>query len=41
MATATYTGTEKPNYLNWKTSVASWLLTYDHKRIAILYLVLD
>jgi cytochrome c oxidase subunit 1 len=30
---------EKPNYLNWKTSVASWLLTYDHKRIAILYLV--
>jgi cytochrome c oxidase subunit 1 len=39
MATATYTGTEKPNYLNWKTSVASWLLTYDHKRIAILYLV--
>ena len=39
MATATYTGTEKPNYLNWKTTVASWLLTYDHKRIAILYLV--
>jgi cytochrome c oxidase subunit 1 len=39
MATATYTGTEKLNYLNWKTSVASWLLTYDHKRIAILYLV--
>lgn len=39
MATTTYTGTEKPNYLNWKTSVASWLLTYDHKRIAILYLV--
>jgi cytochrome c oxidase subunit 1 len=39
MATATYTGTDKPNYLNWKTSVASWLLTYDHKRIAILYLV--
>jgi cytochrome c oxidase subunit 1 len=30
---------EKPNYLNWKTSIASWLLTYDHKRIAILYLV--
>jgi hypothetical protein len=33
MATATYTGTEKPNYLNWKTSVASWLFTYDHKRL--------
>jgi cytochrome c oxidase subunit 1 len=30
---------DKPNYLNWKTSIASWLLTYDHKRIAILYLV--
>lgn len=40
MATTTYTGTEKPNYLNWKTTIASWLLTYDHKRIAILYLVL-
>lgn len=39
MATTTYTGTEKPNYLNWKTTIASWLLTYDHKRIAILYLV--
>ncbi len=31
--------TDKPNYLNWKTTVASWLLTYDHKRIGILYLV--
>ncbi|MGQ9657880.1 MAG: cytochrome c oxidase subunit I [Fimbriimonadales bacterium] len=39
MATTTYTGTEKPNYLNWKMTIASWLLTYDHKRIAILYLV--
>jgi cytochrome c oxidase subunit 1 len=39
MATATYTGTEKPNYLNWKTSVASWLFTYDHKRLGILYLI--
>lgn len=39
MTTTTYTGTEKPNYLNWKTTIASWLLTYDHKRIAILYLV--
>lgn len=27
------------NYLNWKTTVASWLLTYDHKRIGILYLI--
>jgi cytochrome c oxidase subunit 1 len=27
------------NYLNVKNTVASWLLTTDHKRIAILYLV--
>src|SRR5581483_4452950 len=27
------------NYLNVKTTVKSWLLTIDHKRIAILYLV--
>ncbi len=29
----------KPNYLNNGHSVASWLLTGDHKRIAILYLI--
>ena len=27
------------NYLNWAYGVKSWLLTTDHKRIAILYLV--
>jgi cytochrome c oxidase subunit I len=26
------------NYLNWRYTVRSWLLTEDHKRIAILYL---
>jgi cytochrome c oxidase subunit 1 len=32
--------TESPvNYLNVNTSVASWLFTKDHKRIAILYMV--
>ena len=30
---------QRVNYLNWKTTVASWLFTYDHKRIGILYLV--
>ena len=29
----------KVHYLNWKQTVASWLLTQDHKRIAILYLI--
>ena len=28
-----------PNYLNAEYSVKSWLLTEDHKRIAILYLI--
>jgi len=27
------------NYLNIKTTLASWLLTKDHKRIAIMYLI--
>src|SRR4026209_204045 len=27
------------NYLNVRHSIASWLLTVDHKRICILYLV--
>lgn len=27
------------NYLNWAYGVKSWLLTTDHKRIAILYLI--
>ncbi|RME98380.1 MAG: cytochrome c oxidase subunit I [Chloroflexi bacterium] len=32
---------EKPpqNYLNWAFGIKSWLLTTDHKRIAILYLI--
>src|SRR5512144_2031582 len=29
----------KKHYLNDGTSIRSWLLTHDHKRIAILYLV--
>ena len=29
----------RPNYLNWSHTVKDWLLTSDHKRIAILYLV--
>jgi len=33
------TGTSRPNYLNAAHTVKSWLLTVDHKRIAILYLV--
>ena len=38
------TGTPNPDeprihYLNWATTVKSWLLTVDHKRIGILYLV--
>lgn len=28
-----------PNYLNWRKTVASWLLTTDHKRIGVLYLL--
>ena len=31
--------TEKPNYLNAEYGWKSWLLTTDHKRIAILYLI--
>src|SRR5688500_17146818 len=29
---------ERPNYLNAMLGVKSWLLTKDHKRIALLYL---
>ena len=29
---------DQPNYLNKETSIRSWLLTTDHKRIALLYL---
>jgi cytochrome c oxidase subunit 1 len=30
---------EKENYLNWTYGIKSWLLTTDHKRIALLYLL--
>ena len=26
------------NYLNDKTTIRSWLVTYDHKRIGLMYL---
>jgi cytochrome c oxidase subunit 1 len=38
MATAAVT-TERENYLNAEYGVRSWLLTTDHKRIALLYLL--
>ncbi len=38
MATAAVS-TEKPNYLNAEYGIRSWLLTTDHKRIALLYLI--
>jgi cytochrome c oxidase subunit 1 len=30
---------ERPNYLNSNNGIRSWLLTTDHKRIALLYLI--
>ena len=38
MATAAVS-TERKNYLNAEYGIRSWLLTTDHKRIALLYLV--
>ncbi len=38
MATAAYVPEEKTNYLNADYGIKSWLLTTDHKRIALLYL---
>jgi cytochrome c oxidase subunit 1 len=38
MATAAVT-TERENYLNAEYGIKSWLLTTDHKRIALLYLI--
>ena len=32
-------GTQRTNYLNWSYAIKDWLLTLDHKRIGILYLV--
>ena len=37
-ATTSYGPTPVKNYLNEETTVRSWLLTTDHKRIALLYL---
>jgi len=39
MITATPPVKEKQNYLNAEHGLKSWLLTQDHKRIAILYLI--
>jgi cytochrome c oxidase subunit 1 len=39
MATAAVDLETHPNYLNVNYSIKSWLLTTDHKRIALLYLV--
>ncbi len=39
MATTANVTAERENYLNKDYSVGSWLLTTDHKRIALLYLV--
>ena len=40
MATATTVTVERENYLNADYGIKSWLLTTDHKRIALLYLML-
>ena len=39
MATVAAPVVERENYLNTDFGVKSWLLTTDHKRIAILYLL--
>jgi len=39
MATAAGDPENRVNYLNADYGIKSWLLTTDHKRIAILYLV--
>ncbi len=39
MITATHPVETKKNYLNAEEGLKSWLLTSDHKRIAILYLI--
>jgi cytochrome c oxidase subunit 1 len=30
---------EEPNYLNWATTLKSWLTSLDHKRIGIMYMI--
>jgi cytochrome c oxidase subunit I len=39
MATAAVQTAERENYLNTEYGIKSWLLTTDHKRIALLYLI--
>jgi cytochrome c oxidase subunit I len=39
MATTAVAAPERENYLNKQYGISSWLLTTDHKRIALLYLV--
>jgi len=39
MATAALPAVEHEHYLNKEYGIRSWLLTTDHKRIALLYLV--
>src|SRR5271166_2157333 len=39
MATAVQASVERETYLNHDYTLKSWLLTKDHKRIAILYLI--
>src|SRR5436853_327500 len=39
MASATIPTAERENYLNKGYGIKSWLLTTDHKRIALLYLI--
>ena len=39
MATATVIPAEREHYLNKEYGIRSWLLTTDHKRIALLYLL--
>ena len=39
MSTLPIDGPARPNYLNSAYGVRSWLLTIDHKRIALLYLI--
>jgi len=39
MATAVVPTVERENYLNAQYGIKSWLLTVDHKRIALLYLL--
>jgi cytochrome c oxidase subunit I len=39
MAVAAQTAVEPANYLNHSYDIRSWLLTTDHKRVAVLYLI--